>query len=218
MKTNYVLIDYENVPLKSLALLKGENFRVKVFLGPKNTKLPVELVLAVQELGSHAEYIILETSGQNALDFHIAYHLGDLAAADAAGFFHIISGDKGFDSLIRHLKARKISVARSSSIEKMPCFGQVPNSVDANEICSESESSQTPARATLDDMIKAVIEDLIKRKTAKPRTQQTLRNTLQSKLGKDVRATDVDAVHAALVERGYVKVDGTKVTYTLPVT
>ena len=100
----------------------------------------------------------------------------------------------------------------------MPCFGQAPSSVDTDGACSENESSQPPARATLDDMIKAVIEDLIKRKTAKPRTQQTLRNTLQSKLGKDVRATDVDAVHAALVERGYVKVDGTKVTYTLPVT
>ncbi len=165
MKINYVLIDYENVPLKSLALLKGENFRVKVFLGPKNTKLPVELVLAVQELGNHAEYIILETSGQNALDFHIAYYLGDLAAADPAGFFHIISGDKGFDSLIQHLKARKISIARSSSIEKMPCFGRVPSSVDTDGACSENESRQPPVRATLDEMIKAVIEDLLKRKT-----------------------------------------------------
>ena len=32
MKTNYVLIDYENVQVKSLALLMGEHFRVQVFL------------------------------------------------------------------------------------------------------------------------------------------------------------------------------------------
>ena len=216
MKTNYVLIDYENVPVKSLALLKGENFRVKVFLGPKNTKLPVELVLAMQELGGHAEYIILEVSGINALDFHIAYYLGDLVAVDATGCFHIISGDKGFDSLIRHLKARKISVVRSSSIEKMPCFGQVPNSVDSDDTCGDGESSRPPARVTLDDMIKLVVEDLVKRKTGRPGTQKSLRNTMQAKLGKSVRATDVDAVYAALVERGYVKANATKVTYTLP--
>ncbi|NJN99583.1 MAG: hypothetical protein HC875_38515, partial [Anaerolineales bacterium] len=54
MQTNYVLIDYENVQVKSLALLKGEQFRVRVFLDPKNTKLPVELVLAMQELGERA--------------------------------------------------------------------------------------------------------------------------------------------------------------------
>ena len=51
MRTNYVLIDYENVQVKSLALLKGVQFQVRVFLGPNNKKLPVELVLAMQALG-----------------------------------------------------------------------------------------------------------------------------------------------------------------------
>ena len=32
MKKNYVLIDYENVQVQSLALLKGEQFSVRVFL------------------------------------------------------------------------------------------------------------------------------------------------------------------------------------------
>ncbi len=66
MKTNYVLVDYENVQVKSLALLKGEHFRVKAFLGPNNTKLPIELVLAMQALGEHAEYIVVEAHGKNA--------------------------------------------------------------------------------------------------------------------------------------------------------
>ncbi len=44
MKTNYVLIDYENVQVQSLALLKGGEFQVRVFLGPNNTKLPVEKI------------------------------------------------------------------------------------------------------------------------------------------------------------------------------
>lgn len=219
MKTNYILIDYENVQVKSLVLLKGEQFRVRVFLGPKNTKLPVELVLAMQELGERAEYIVLETSGSNALDFHIAYYLGVLAATDPAGFFHIISKDTGFDPLIQHLKARKVFCARSPSIEEMPCFiNKVATSpVEVNEATCEARSNPTNGRASVNELIKVAVEDLIKRKASKPRTPKTLRSTIHAKCGKELPASDIEAVYEALVKRGYVKVDGQKVTYTLPV-
>ena len=38
MKTNYVLVDYENVQPKDLALVKDGPFRVKVFLGPNRRR------------------------------------------------------------------------------------------------------------------------------------------------------------------------------------
>ncbi|MDG3064493.1 hypothetical protein ACFQ4M_00910 [Thauera mechernichensis] len=60
MRTNHVLIDFENVHVKSLDLLDGEHYRVIVFLGPKNTKLPVELVIAMQKFGARGEYVMLE--------------------------------------------------------------------------------------------------------------------------------------------------------------
>ena len=107
MKTNYVLIDYENVQVKSLGLLKGEQFQVRVFLGPKNTKLPIELVLAMQELSGHAEYTVLDMMGPNALDFQISYYLGVLTTIDPEGFFHVISKDTGFDPLLQHLKRER---------------------------------------------------------------------------------------------------------------
>lgn len=219
LKTNYVLIDYENVHVKSLALLKGEHFQVRVFLGPKNTKLPVELVLAMQELGDRAEYTVLETSGQNALDFYIAYYLGVLATADPTGFFHIISKDTGFDPLIQHLKTRKVFSARSASIEEMPCFSQVAvSTVGPNKVSGEGKSNQPATRASIDDMIKIAVDDLIKRKAARPRTPKTLRSTIHAKCGKEVSIADIDAVYEALVKRGYVKVNGAKVTYALPAT
>lgn len=217
MKINYILIDYENVQVESLALLKSESFRVRIFLGPKNTKLPVELVLAMQELGERAEYIVLETSGANALDFHIAYYLGVLAATDPSGFFHIISKDTGFDPLILHLKARKVFSARSPSIEEMPCFTKV--AVSTSEIKDEAcEPKYKPnaVQAPVDELIKVVIEDLIKRKVSKPRTSKTLRSTIHAKCGKGLPAADIEAIYEALVKRGYVKVDGQKVIYALP--
>ena len=46
MTTNHVLIDYENVQVKSLELLRVEHFRIYVFLGPSNMKLHKDLELA----------------------------------------------------------------------------------------------------------------------------------------------------------------------------
>ncbi|WP_417909213.1 PIN domain-containing protein [Candidatus Electronema sp. PJ] len=214
VKTNYVLIDYENVQVQSLALLKGEQFSVRVFLGPKNTKLPVELVVAMQELGCRAEYIVLETPGSNALDFHIAYYLGALAAADPAGFFHIISKDTGFDPLIRHLRGRKIFVARSVSIEEMPCF-KVAASV-ATPPPQESKAIPKAAPASTEELLKLAVAGLIKYKENKPGKVETLRSTINAMCGKDLSATKIDEVYNALLQRGYVKINGTKVSYALP--
>lgn len=219
MKKNYVLIDYENVQVKSLALLKGEQYEVRVFLGPTNTKLPVELVLAMQELGDRAEYIVLETSGSNALDFYIAYYLGVLVATDPSGVFHIISKDKGYDPLIRHLKARKVASARWPSIEKMPCLSTVVvKAVDTKQATGGAKTGPTDKRSPVDALIEVAVDDLIRRKASKPRTPKTLRSTIHAKLGKELPAADIDVVYEALVKRGYVKVNGQKLTYTLPAT
>ena len=217
MKTNYILIDYENVQAKSLALLKGEQFQVRIFLGPNNTKLPVELVLAMHKLGGRANYIVLETPGANALDFHIAYYLGILAANDPTGFFHIVSMDTGFDPLIRHMKMNKILAVRSESIEQLPCFTPATtngNSVNSNTLAVDQKVSSN--KTSVAKLISITVEDLIKRKASKPRTPKTLLSTIHAKCGKDTLATDIEAVYKGLVARGYVKVDGAKVSYDLP--
>ena len=217
LKTNYILIDYENVQEKSLALLKGDQFQVRIFLGPNNTKLPVELVLAMHELGERANYVMLETPGINALDFHIAYYLGVLAANDPTGSFHIVSKDTGFDPLIKHMKAKKIYAVRSVSIEQIPCINP------ATEKDSNKNGNATPAtqktsstKISIEELIKVNVENLIKYSASKPRTPKTLMNAIQAKCGKDTLAADIEAVYQGLMSRGYVKVNGAKVSYDLP--
>jgi len=204
VKTNYVLIDYENVQVTSLALLNGEHFRLWVFLGPDNTKLEVPLVLAIQELRERAVYVTLKTRGKNALDFHIAYYLGALAKADPTVFFHIISKDTGFDPLIQHLRTKGISVARSVSIEAMSCF------------TPEEKPSGSRPKLTDEELLKTVIADLIKRKTSRPSTSKTLLSTIHAKCGKELAGSKIKAVYEALVKRGYVIVEGTRLSYNLP--
>jgi len=188
MKTNYVLIDYENVPVKSLALLKGEHFRVRVFLGPKNPKLHRDLVFAMQKFGERGEYIVLEASGKNALDFHITYYLGVLAAADPTGFFHVISEDHGFDPLLQHMNAKGISATRSVSIEAMPCFSHVAAGATQPKPAPDKAKPKSTATLSVEDRIKVAIDDLIGRKASRPRTLKTLRSTIHARCGKETPA------------------------------
>lgn len=213
MRTNYVLIDFESVKVKSLALLDSEHFRVRLFLGPNHTRVPSDLVLAMHDFAERAKYVKLDTPGPNALDFHIAYYLGSLATTDPVGFFHIISKDTGFDPLIQHLKKNKIFAARSESIEDMPCFRPPLAAATAS-----ADSAPTPRPQNgngLDGLLKLAVDDLIKRKAAKPRKVATLRSTVLARLGKDAEGS-VDAVIAALIRAGYVKTEGDKVSYHLP--
>ncbi|MFN4263329.1 MAG: PIN domain-containing protein [Thioalkalivibrionaceae bacterium] len=196
-RTNYVLVDFENVQPKDIGLLKAGPFKVKVFLGPNQSKIPVSLAAALQSLGESAEYIILETAGNNALDFHIAYYIGFLSAAEPTAFFHIISKDSGFDPLLKYLKGKKIFAHRSTCIADIPYFKpSLPSAPEAQ--------------------VRAVIDDLVRRKASKPRTQKTLLSTLHALFKKELSEQQLAALFAELCKRGVVKVEGTKVSYALP--
>ena len=104
--TNYVLIDLENVQPKNLEILKNHPFKVYVFVGANQAKVTYDLASAMQEFGGNAKYIKISGNGPNALDFHIAFYVGELSKIDPEAYFHIISKDTGFDPLIKHLKER----------------------------------------------------------------------------------------------------------------
>jgi hypothetical protein len=197
LRTNFVLVDFENVQPKDLGLLKDGPFRVKVFLGPNQSKVPVALASALQSLGSNAEYVILETAGTNALDFHIAYYIGALSCEDPTAFFHVISKDTGFDPLIKHLKGKKIFAQRSTCIADIPYF-------------------KPSLPAAPDAQIEVVVADLIRRKASKPRTQKTLLSTLHALFKKELSEQQLTQLFASLCSRGIVKVEGNRVSYALP--
>jgi hypothetical protein len=198
MRINYVLIDYENVQPKNFALLNREEFRIKVFLGASQLKLSRSLAVALQQFGPiKAEYIEINGSGSNALDFHIAYYIGRISAEEKDAFFHIISKDKGFDPLIAHLKARKIFCQRSASIEDIPLL-------------------RTLSAASTPDQADAVIVNLLSRGTSKPRTPKTLSNTISTLFGKKLDEKDVGRILDELRSRKVLSIDGNKVHYALP--
>lgn len=216
LRTNYMFIDYENVQTNSLELLAvSDEFKVLLFLGPKNTKLPIELVIAMQKLGDRAKYITLDTSGNNALDFHIAFYLGNIAISDPTAFLHIISKDTGFDPLIAHLKTKKIYCVRSNSIEAMPCFNtkttntnqSIPNVQTVAKVIPPKKLTQSTI------MINNVLEDLNHRGESRPKTVKSLRSTIKAKLGKLTTDETVLLVFNALVKKKHVQINGESISY-----
>jgi hypothetical protein len=59
--------------------------------GKAKIKLSFKTVSAIQELGERAKYIKISGAESNALDIHIAFCIGQIAANDPEAFFKIIS-------------------------------------------------------------------------------------------------------------------------------
>ena len=215
LKTNYVLVDFENCVVKSIALLAGEQFRVYLFLGRNNIKVETELAMEMQSLGERATYVKLEAAGKNVLDFHIAYYIGELAASDRDGFFHIISSDNGFDPLIEHIKGRRIFAARSESIEDMPCFREPPTLPPAKAKPTTAKTGKATDEL-MERWIEVVVEELIARGESRPVRMKTLVSTIHACIGKDRSQIEAEAVRDALVARRIIARDGVKFTYKLP--
>lgn len=216
LNTHYILIDYENVPVKSLSLLKDKPFRVGVFLGPKNTRLATEFVLAMRDLGPQGDYIQLEAGGPNALDFHIAFYLGRLLEARAADSYHIISKDKGFDALVAHVSKTGIACERADSIEAMSCWAKPAATKAAPAAKAEAKPAAAPAtKKKADELVALVVANLQKRATGRPRTEKTLRSTVKTLIGAQYSEKELDAVIVRLQKKGAVTVAEGKVAYQL---
>ena len=197
MKTNYLLVDFENVQPKNLAALNGHSFKVIVFVGALQTKVPVEFARALQSLGGNAEYIQVSGSGSNALDLHIAFTIGELSKIEPDAYFHIISKDSGFDPLIKHLKSKRILANRSKSLADVPLL-KVMNARNA------------------DERVDAVVKNLASRRTGRPRKVTTLANTINALFLKSLKQEELSALEEALVKQGYISIKGEDVTYHLP--
>lgn len=195
MRTNFVLIDYESVQPESLAALEHDHFKVFMFVGAGQAKVPIETAIAIQRMGSNAEYIIISGHGKNALDFHICFYIGQLAAQNPAAYFHVISKDHGFDPLIKYLKSKKIFCARSSSIDDIPLV-KVGNKKSPGE------------RAQL------FIEKLRQPRASRPRAIKTLSSAIAAYYQKQITDGEIEAVIAAMQKSGFISVAGSKVSYT----
>ncbi|MEM8817669.1 MAG: PIN domain-containing protein [Pseudomonadota bacterium] len=194
----FVLVDFENVQPRNLELLTKRPFKVRVFVGANQTKVPVNLAAAMQKLGDRAEYVFISGSGRNALDFHIAFYLGELAAGHPDTEFFVVSRDRGFDPVIRHLnEERNIGAKRVADVAEIP-------------------SLRISAGTSQDEQIQAIVKNLKSRGRSVPRKVSTLRNTIRSLIAERFTDEQLDELIAVLKKRGIIEMNKNNVRYHLP--
>lgn len=165
MKQTMLLIDYENIHHIDLSLIEDETIDIKIFVGQAQNKIPFALVQTAQAFGKRIEWIKIDGVGNNALDFHIAFYLGKLSTEIVEAEFIILSKDKGYDPLIKHINKSQIACKRIQSLSEL-----FPNKFD---FVGDSE------------LIGEIIEKLTKvQKNKRPRAKKTLHQYLKSLLSK----------------------------------
>lgn len=190
MSARYILIDYQNV--QPTRLTHDPHERLLVFLGSNQSE-----VSARRRLGNDVNYIKMSGEGRNALDFHIAFYIGELLTKEPTSEIWIVSKDTGFRHLVQHLTDRKFHVQRASDLSL----------VQSKTAGHASAPIQSPK---VDSERLAAIERHIA--AAHPKRLRALYNYLRTHLT-PTRA-EIRAYVQALQKRRIVTLDADKVSYT----
>ena len=116
MTKRVLFVDYENVQSLDVAKIPAD-VRLHVVLGAKQKATVAKVTAKTRSLGDRATITRIKTLAPNAVDFCIAYYLGEELARSPHVECVVLSKDKkGFDPLALHLtKERRFQVRRVNS-------------------------------------------------------------------------------------------------------
>ena len=252
MTLTYILVDFENVQpqVSDLGLLRGDDFRVRIFHGVHQNKFDVGMYKALQPLGDKVELVQSDRQGPDVLDFHVAFYLGRVLqqhlqpkVAVAQARFFVISKDRGFDSLIVHIRSLGFEAHRVATIRAALGTPATPGasaaSASATKKIAAKRTSPPRKMPAAKSPVKAVTASKVAGKAAAakskvesqkqvvlaslqrmgkklPGKRKGLEHHIESHLGRKV---ELDAVRELMVEMerdGVLRVVDNKVEYMLP--
>ena len=156
-----LLVDFENVQQIDLNRL-DDSFHVAIFVGSGQKSVPIDLVASAQKLGDRIEWQRVDGNGSNALDFYIACQLGRVIEKSPDLHCIVLSKDKGFDPLLRHLNKSGLKCKRINSLlelEPKTARTEEPNYKRVLELLSKSEKKSRPRkRSTLSQHISSMFQ------------------------------------------------------------
>ncbi len=191
MSHKLLLVDFENVHQVDLARL-DEHFNVIIFVGLVQKTIPIELVMSAQKLGSRVEWQRVEGNGSNALDFYIACYLGRVLEKSPTQHCIVLSKDKGFDPLLRHLSKIGLKCKRINSLL---------------ELEPESAAAEEPN-------YKRVLDQLGKtEKKLRPRKRTTLSTYISFMFQNNIPQADVDRIIDIFFANKLISEANNRITY-----
>lgn len=116
MAKNLLLVDFENVSKLDLSPL-DDSYETLIFVGSKQQ--PPKRLSRQNGKFCRIDFQKIEGGGRNALDFHIAFHLGRTFETARDRVCIVLSRDKGYDPLLSYLNQNGLSCRRISSLDEL---------------------------------------------------------------------------------------------------
>ena len=193
MTQKLLLVDFENVQQIDLARL-DESYQIIIFVGASQKSIPIELVANAQKLGNRIEWQRVDAQGSNALDFFIACQLGRVLEKSPQLHCIVLSKDKGFDPLLRHLNKLGLKCKRLNSLLELD-----PKTTQADES---------------NPNYKRVVELLGKsEKKSRPRKRKTLSQHISSMFQKKIEQAEIDRIIDILFANRLISETNGAITY-----
>jgi hypothetical protein len=219
MTQKILLIDFENTQQIDLAILES-NIQVIVFVGATQKNIPLELVKGAQQMGSRLEWHQVPATGKNALDFFIAYQLGRIAERAPTTHCFIISNDKGFDPLLKHLNTCGIRCRRVVSLQELkPVLKTVPPVKKPPVAVAVAASKKTvpsvPIAAPAEEpRYKRVVEVLQKvEKNRRPARRASLSQHISAIYRKTLNEIEIEEIIEELIKYRLIEQKNTAISY-----
>ena len=221
MAENVLLVDYENIGKIDLAAIP-DGVRVPFFFGASQRTVPTEFLKAALRLGERFVPIDIEGQGKNALDFHIAFYLGEYLARSPDTACVILSKDKGFDPLVRHLTRRGFAVRRANTMlealgsRAAPAAaprspgGPRPSGRPGGRAGVRPESPRREGGSLKDEALQLLAGT---QKARRPRKRKGLIGVLHSHFSRKVPETELQSLVDELVAEGSLSEANGAITY-----
>ena len=201
-----LFVDFENVPKVDLSALP-DDVHVPFFFGASQKTVPKALFDVARRLGDRFISIDIEGQGKNALDFHIAFYLGELLKAAPRAECVILSRDKGFDPLVRHLAGRGFAVRRVGTMAEAFAGERSPRTERAAPRAPRAAAPERQKRApAVDAEALQRVKHWLARLPARnrPRKRKGLVASLKSHLANKLETPALEALVDALIAEGVV--------------
>jgi hypothetical protein len=203
-----LLVDFENVGKIDLTAVP-EGVRVALFFGAAQKSVPREFMEAALKLRERFEHVNAAGQGKNALDFHIAYYLGEYLTKSPRTECVILSRDKDFAPLVKHLVLRGFAVRTANTLRD--AFPGRP--AETRRGTPAREPAREQARAPTAPQEDALQWLAGRAKNRLPRTRKALAADLYSHFSKKRSEADIQATIDRLLAAGHLSETSGRIAY-----
>lgn len=179
----HYLIDYENIQPENFNQLHPKNCHIWLFIGQKQSTLPVSFMQAQAKFGNSFHIIQTPKTGKNALDFILAAHVGQIVKDYPQSEIIIVSKDKGFDVLIAYyrLQSNIKSIQRTKNLQCIQITG-----------IQENKKKRIPILEYLEHLLFPKIQKCYQKlpKRNIPKNEKSLHNFIYNIVYRDLQGFD----------------------------